>query len=400
MPAALRAFEKVLEAAGNDTERCRAWIGCAQVKRVTDDLDGAFADLERAEEIAVALRLKPEEARIRFLRGNLFFPRGDIDGCLREHERSLELARQIGAPENEAAALGGLGDAEYVRGRMISAHGRLSECVQLARGQGLGRIEVANRAQIAHTMLYFGPQREACEHALAAAASAARVGHLRAELNSQTAVIFALFALNEFQTCRAEIERSHEIVRRLGAWRFEPVCLLFLGQAALCEGRLDEATNVLRQAQEAARRSGVGFFGPIIQGKLAQSLQRIEERRGALTEGELQIASGCVGHNQLRFYPDAIDVALELSDWDEADRYASQLAAYTSAEPLPWSDFFIDRGRVLVAVGRGAHEHDHQAVLCRLLEQGERFGYEIAMPALRKAFARVASSEGLRDRAR
>jgi hypothetical protein len=34
----------------------------------------------------------------------------------------LQLAREVGAVELEAAALGGLGDAEYMRGHMISAH--------------------------------------------------------------------------------------------------------------------------------------------------------------------------------------------------------------------------------------------------------------------------------------
>jgi len=40
-------------------------------------------------------------------------------------------------------ALGGLGDAEYVRGRMISAYDRFRECVELCERRGLGRIEVA-----------------------------------------------------------------------------------------------------------------------------------------------------------------------------------------------------------------------------------------------------------------
>src|SRR5262249_24078792 len=106
MPAALDAFEKASTKASNDTERCHAWIGCAQVRRVSDDLDGAFEDLRRAEEVAVHQGLKAEEARIRFLRGNLYFPRGDIDGCMREHKRSLALAREAAAFDHEAAALG------------------------------------------------------------------------------------------------------------------------------------------------------------------------------------------------------------------------------------------------------------------------------------------------------
>ena len=122
MPEALVAYERALDVAADDAERCRAWIGLAAVKRVTDDLDGAFADLERAQAAAAAQGLLAEAARVHYLRGNLCFPRGDIAGCLREHGRGLDLARRAREPELEAATLGGLGDAEYVRGRMISAH--------------------------------------------------------------------------------------------------------------------------------------------------------------------------------------------------------------------------------------------------------------------------------------
>ena len=187
MPEARAAYEEALAAAEGEAERCRALIGLAAVKRVTDDLDGALADLAEAEAEAAAgaQGLPAELSRIHVLRGNLCFPRGDIPGCLREHGRGLEFARRAGSAELEAAALGGLGDAEYARGRMISAHARLSECVEVSRRHGLGRIEVANAAQVAHTLLYFRPQQEALEAALAAAAAAARVGHRRAEINAR-----------------------------------------------------------------------------------------------------------------------------------------------------------------------------------------------------------------------
>ena len=77
--------------------------------------------------------------------------------------------------------MGGLGDAEYMRGRMISAHDRLRECVDLCRWHGYGRIEVANLALLAHTMIFFRPQGEVVAAAKAATEAAARVGHLRAE---------------------------------------------------------------------------------------------------------------------------------------------------------------------------------------------------------------------------
>ncbi|MGH6920157.1 MAG: AAA family ATPase, partial [Geminicoccaceae bacterium] len=49
MAAAGSAYEAALAATDSGAERARAWLGLAAVKRVTDDLAGAFADLERAE---------------------------------------------------------------------------------------------------------------------------------------------------------------------------------------------------------------------------------------------------------------------------------------------------------------------------------------------------------------
>jgi hypothetical protein len=357
------------------------------VRRVTDDLEGAFADLARAEAAAAAHGLTVEEARLRFLRGNLCFPRGDIEGCLREHGRSLELARAAGAVEQEAAALGGLGDAEYVRGRMISAHGRLRACVELARRHGLGRIEVANLAQVAHTMLYFRPQREALRAALAAAEAAARVGHLRAELNARLAAFFALTALDEPEACRAEVARAQALVRRLGAWRFEQPCLLHLGRVALAEGRRTEAVELLRQAYDVCERTGITFHGPQILGTLALALVEPDERRHALARGEAIIHAGCVGHNQLRFYPDAAEVALELGEYNEAERCAAALEDYTRPEPLPWSDFFIACGRALAALGRGRLGPTLRAELERLRVEAERLDLRAAVPRIEAALA-------------
>ena len=46
--AAEAAYRKALNAAESCAEQCRGWIGLATA-RVTDDLEGAFADLDRAE---------------------------------------------------------------------------------------------------------------------------------------------------------------------------------------------------------------------------------------------------------------------------------------------------------------------------------------------------------------
>lgn len=383
MPGALAAFETALGAATSDTERCRAWIGLAQVKRVTEDIDGALADLTLAEEVAVRHRFTAEEARLRFLRGNLLFPRGDIDGCFREHGRSLELARAAGDAEQEAAALGGLGDAEYVRGRMISAARRLSECVELSGRQGFRRIEAANSTQLAHTMLYFRPLREAIEVAAAAEQSAARIGHLRAQCNASAVAPIALAFLGDWEALEGAIEHCRGLVDRLGARRYEQIHSWATGALLLGLDRRTEAIESLRRALVAASKSGIAFLGPSLHGMLALALAEPDERRAELAKGAAIIEGGCVGHNQLHFYPKAIEVALELADWDEAERWAGELESFARSEPLPWTEFFARRGRVLAAIGRGRLRADLASELSDLANKGEWAGYATALPVLR-----------------
>jgi class 3 adenylate cyclase/tetratricopeptide (TPR) repeat protein len=384
------AHERALEAAADDRQRAHAWLGLAAVKRVTDDLDGAFADLDRAQAAAEQHGLTEQRARIHFLRGNLHFPRGNIAGCLAEHEKSLHLAREVGSPELEAQALGGMGDAEYVRGRMLSAHRHLRRCVELAADHGFGRIEVANRSQITHASLYFQPHRAVFEQALAAAEAARRVGHHRAEINARVAATFASCTLGAFGCLKEQADEALALVRRLGARRFAQGCLLYLGKAALAEGHRQEALELLGEALAISRETGIGFHGPNILGGLARAAADPEERRRALVQGEQIIRGGCVGHNPLRFYPDAIETALELGDWDEADRYADALEEFVRPEPLPWSDFFAARGRALAAIGRGRRDDATRRELQRLAAEAHRLDYCTALPAIERALVGMA----------
>lgn len=382
MQAALPAYEAALNDAHAPADLCRALLGLAAVKRVTDNLEGALADLARAEDVAESQGLTDERARIHTLRGNLLFPRGDIEGCLREHLLGLEFAQRAGSAALEAAAFGGIGDAEYVRGHMKTAHARLQSCVELAHAHGLGRVEVANLAQVAHAMLYFEPQDVALDAAIRAIQAAERVGHKRAELNACSAAIFASAALDEIDRCREYIERAQGLVRSLGAWRFEQSCLQYLGHVELAEGRREAAVGILRAAMDFSRRTGVTFHGPQICSVLARALDDPDERRGALAEGEAIIGHGCVGHNQLRFYPDAMEVMLDLQDHDELERYATALENFTRAEPLAWSDFFVARGRALSAFARGHRDDAAVRRLEILRNEAERLRLKPALPAM------------------
>ena len=389
MSAALDAFVRSLSMAGSDAERCRGWIGCARVKRVIDDLDGAFADLDRAETVAVAHGLKVEESQVRFLRGNLSFPRGDVETCLSEHRRSLELARVAGAPECEADALGGLGDAEYLRGRMISAHRNFQNCITLARRHGLGRIGAANRPMAAFTRWYAGETKEALGEAREAIAAAKRVGHKRAEMIAHHAACFCLQALAQFDLAADHATQSLSLAQQLHAPRFEAEALALRADLDRLLGNRVEARSDIEQALSIARKTGMAYTGAIVLGIAALIADDTELRRVLLSEADALLAAGAVSHNHLLFPKDAIEVCLEMGDWERTNQYAAQLEAYTRHEPLPLMQFFIARGRVLAAIGVDARRRDVIPELRRLTTEAERLGCLIALPALRSAAARI-----------
>ena len=202
------------------------------------------------------------------------------------------------------------------------------------------------------------------------------------------AALFAAWTLGALDRVRVLAEEIRDLVRRLGARRFLQGCLLYLGKASLAEGRRDEALELLQEALAISRETGIRFHGPNVLGGLARAAADPDQRRRALAEGEAIIRQGCVAHNQLRFYPDAIETALDLADWEEALRYGDALEAFTRPEPLPWSDFFIVRGRVLVAIGRGRQDDSTRLELEHLRDEARRLELLTALPALDEVLAR------------
>ena len=71
--------------------------------------------------------------------------------------------------------------------------------------------------------------------------------------------------------------------------------------------------------------------------------------------------------------------------------YGSALEDYTQAEPLPWSDFFVARGRTLAAFWRGRRDAALTAELKRLRTDVDRVGLRIALPALETALTSAAA---------
>jgi len=389
MSAALGAFENALEVATTDTGRCHAWIGCATVKRVVDDLDGAWADLDHAAAAAVAQGLLREQARIHFLRGNLCFPRADSDGCVREHQRSLALARRARDSELEAAALGGLGDAEYMRGRMMSAHDAFSRCIRLSQRHGLARVEVANLPMRAITAWFAGKTAEGLEGALASVDAARKVGHRRALAIAHHAAYHCLHDLAQWQRAAEHVEPALQCARELKARRFEGEALSLRAELHRVAGRRREAQHDIEAALAISRETGMAYLGACYLGTLARVTDDTVVFEQALAEGDALLAAGAVSHNYYLFRRDAIDACLERGLWQMAAGHAAALDAYASREPSPFTAFVVARARALVACGNGSGDAALLGELQRLQADGLSHGYLHALPAIEVAIEAV-----------
>ena len=91
---ALEAYRRALQVAEDAADRCRALLGCAASNRLIAKIDDAFVALAEAEPLANALRNDPALAEIYYLRGNLYFARGDLTACRSQHEQALAASRR------------------------------------------------------------------------------------------------------------------------------------------------------------------------------------------------------------------------------------------------------------------------------------------------------------------
>lgn len=381
------AFTTALAEAGDDRERCRARLGLAAAMRLADRLEEAQAQLDAAEPLAERQGLAGELSQLHHLRGNLLFPLGRVEGCARAHEAALAFARRAGSPELEARALGGLGDAAYARGRMRSAHEAFQRCCDLAHAHGFGRIEAANLPMVAVTSWYRLDLAAILREAAAARDLALRVGHTRGAIIAAHAAGLAHLLRLDLAAAEATIEEAQALTAAIGARRFEAENLMFLAEARLLGGDRATAAGLAEEAMRVARETALGYVGPSILGLIAWAADDPGPRRAALAEGEALLAQGSLSHNHLWFRRYAIEAALTAGDVDEALRQAAALERYTAAEPLPWGDFLVARGRALAAHARAPRDPDTRAELVRLRGEAGRLGVAALQTALDAALA-------------
>jgi tetratricopeptide (TPR) repeat protein len=359
--------------------------------RLSDRSEEALRILDRAEPLANTPAREVEAAQVHYLRGSLYFPLGNVEGCVREHERALILARRAGSAELEARALSGLGDAMYAAFKPVSSSRYFEQCIQLSRVHGLGKVEVANLAMLGIINGFFMARvEEGLAISLEALKLAMKVGQRRAQVIALQGCAWAWIEMADPVRARPYADEAVELAQRIGAKRFVPEGMLFVAMCLAQEGNADEAARVLREAWDL-NQDMVTYFGPSILGFLAQYTTSAEERRRCLDEATRILKLGCPGHNHVYFYRPAIDLSLRLFDWEGAERYADMLERKFSEEPVPLVTFTVARARALAAAGRGSRDPGLLTRLESIAQQARDAHAFFSVPELERAAAGLRS---------
>jgi class 3 adenylate cyclase/tetratricopeptide (TPR) repeat protein len=368
-------FESALARASDDISRGEAELGIAESLRITDDLAGARAALDRAQATAEAADLSALASRCHYLRGNLLFPLGRVEECMQEHRAALSLAERVQSPALVARALGGLADGFYAQGQMRSAVEALERCISAARSAGAASVEIANRPMAAIAECYMMRLDAVRDMAEVARVMARQAHNPRAELIALHGLMVAAMESSRPRDGLPHVDRARAIVAELGAWRFEAENVIFGAELQAQAGDAALAADMAREALALCREHSMAYMGPATFGMAARLIDDPGERQALLDEGDGLLAAPTLGHNHFFFRRYAIDAELAASRPEEARRHALALAQYAEREPTPLTDLVVRRGVLLADAAAGRLTPEGRAELSERGSVARRLGF-------------------------
>lgn len=380
--SSVTAFSDALDEAGDDEQRCDAWMGLSSCKRLTDEFFGAIELLEKAQPVAYQNNLARQLSQIHHLRGNLYYTTGNIEGCHEEHDLALKYALEVDSVEDEARALGGLADAECARGHMQRAYDAFHSCVTRCREIGLGKVEVANQAQMANCFVFLGKSEDALTNSRAAVAAARKAGHLRAEVTALSGICELAADLGDPDLLRTASTKGIALADQLQSQAWGAFYLSFSALAYFFDG---DSIRALAFAQQAADRGEASraFIGGWTQGILALVADSPVLMRRALEDGDELCTSGMNGEAVLHFLHYAIMTCSKNKMWDQLGHYVQMLEDFTKDDPLPWADFYVAYGRALAKAAQSDQSDEVAVELKKILEKAICMGYTGSVAEIR-----------------
>lgn len=380
---ALSSFEMMHFHADSSEERANALIGKANCLNTLDRFDDAMQALEEAEEIATAPELLKQLSRIYYLRGNFLFPKGRSRDCIEAQEKALYFGRRASEPELEARSLGGLGDAAYASGKMVTGYDYFKQCLALCEDHDLKAVSAANMFMLGTVRIYLNENEQALADVERSITFAQMVGHKRAEIVSRLTASWILADSLRVVEAESHIDLAVEMANEIGAQRFVPFLRECRSRCLQLSGNADEAIASIEEAvEEVEKLDAQAFIGAWVLGTGALLSKTSAEAIRYLDRAERIIDKGCVGHNYYRFYMHAIETTLERGLKDRTSHYIKDFSAFVESEPCPWSDFYLKRANVLLD---RSDSHDREAAIKDLIEQAQSIQLLSAIPNLELA---------------
>ena len=285
---ALASFNKAHEAAVGDRQRAAAMIGMASANRL---LGRVAVGLQLAETLGPMVDEIGDDrmaAEFFFLRGNLAFAASDLALCKASHQAAFAAAERAGSVEWRIRALGGLGDAAYVEGNLVTARNCFGECADLADQHGFIRIASPNRGMQANCQLYFLEIEQAQRQYERALAGAQRIGDQYLEMFAKECTAFGLWVADRHEEVARAANEALALSRALKADRYTYILLACVASASRQRLPTEELLALCREALELAERTSMTFAGPLVYGVYAlvepdptRQVELLRARRGA-----------------------------------------------------------------------------------------------------------------------
>jgi class 3 adenylate cyclase len=380
---ALASFSGAHEAAAGGPQRAAAMIGMAAANRL---LGRVAAGLQLAETIGPMVDEIGDDrmaAEFFFLRGNLAFAAADLALCKASHQAAFAAAERAGSVEWRIRALGGLGDAAYVEGNLVTARRCFGECADLADQHGFIRIASPNRGMQANCQLYFLEIENAQRQYELALSEAQRIGDQYLEMFAKECMAFGLWVADRHDEVARAATEALAMSRALKADRYTYVLLACVASASRHRRPTDELLALCREALELAERTSMTFAGPLVYGVYALVEPDPKRQVELLRLGEELMEKTSMAHNRVYFLRFAIDWAIEHSNWGEALRYADILARYFDVrEKLPYVDLLVSRARLAAALADSPGNDAAMADLIALRDGARAQGLLMPFPPL------------------
>jgi len=274
-----------------DLERCAAlWREALRIRREIGDRRGEASSLQalafvlpaigesdrvlstmqEALEIWRSIGERRGEASMLMNIGNHLVDSARYEEGLSHLRRAIERHRETGALISEALALTNLGRALHILGRIDDARVSLERALQLFVDLGNPSGELAARAMLGSALGAYGETEEARTHLLAVIDLAERSGNKARLAEAYRELGQLLHRSGDRVAAWERLDQALAREEELGDPDSRTATLGVAGMAALAEGDLGRAVQLLSEAAPHARESG-GIEAPLILCRLARA---------------------------------------------------------------------------------------------------------------------------------